>query len=377
MNSTHRVNVVRIDEIHPHTNADTLGLVFIDGYQVVVKKGDYKAGDLAIYIQPDTIVPAVKQFEFLWAGKEWSDGSVPEKYRRITVRRFRKEWSEGLLIPVSEFGYIHHAQTSNCAALIPYPDSANDFISVGDDVSGWGFTHYVEPDPSYVLGTPGRKLTLWQKILKFFGYTPKPFGPKTITGAYDVESLKNYPRLFEQGEEVIVTEKIHGSNARFTFDGKTFWVGSHHRWCKDKTNIWWRVAKKYPWIEELCRDWPHAVIRGEVTPTQKSYPYAENHGDNTEERFFLFDIQRPDGTYVDKTTILGYPGIMQLVPVIYHGPYDPATIKALAEGNTLVEGAKHIREGVIVTSARERQVRGVGRAQLKLKSLKFLEKDNA
>ena len=55
-NSTHRVNIVRIDEVLPHPNADTLGIVYIGGYQVVVKLDDFKVGDLAIYIQPDTIV---------------------------------------------------------------------------------------------------------------------------------------------------------------------------------------------------------------------------------------------------------------------------------------------------------------------------------
>src|ERR1700722_16656043 len=104
MNSTHRVNVVRIDEIHPHTNADTLGITYIGGYQVVVKKDDFTPGTLAIYVQPDTIVPVIPQFAFLWVDREFADGTIPEKLRRITVRRFRKEWSEGLLMPLKEFG---------------------------------------------------------------------------------------------------------------------------------------------------------------------------------------------------------------------------------------------------------------------------------
>jgi len=253
-------------------------------------------------------------------------------------------------------------------------------LKVGDDVADLlGFKHYEEPDPTYVLGTPGRKLSIWQRILKFFGYAPRPYGPKNGPGVYDVESLKNYPRVFEAGEDVIVTEKIHGSNARYMFDGKTFWVGSHNRWCKDKGNIWWRVAEKYPWIEEFCRSIPGATLRGEVTPTQKGYPYGnEKHGLHVEEQFFVFDVQLPDGSYVYKATLYGsLPGVHQLVPMIYRGPYDAEKIKAMAEGNSLVDGAKHIREGIVVSAATERTVRGVGRAQLKLKSMKFLEKENA
>ena len=354
-NSTHRVNVVRIEEILPHPNADTFGIVYVGGYQCVVKKDAYKVGDLALYIQPDTIVPATEPFKFLWSDREFS-GEVPQKYRRITVRRFRKEWSEGLLMP-----------------LVEVLEAANRMYNAqeGDDVAELlGFTHYEEPDQSYVLGTQGRKLTLWQRILKFFGYAPKPFGPKDGPGVYDVESVKNYPRALTADELVIVTEKIHGSNARYYFDGKQFWVGSHKKWWKDKTNIWWRVAEKNPWIEVFCQSWPKCTLRGEVTPTQTGYPY----GNTPEEQFWAFDVQRPDGTYLDKKDLYRETGIMKLVPVVYEGPYGLMD-KGIAEGKSLVDGAKHIREGVVISSATERTVRGLGRAQLKLKSMAFLEKE--
>ena len=378
-NSTHRVNVVRIEEIMPHSNANTLGIVFIGGYQCVIKKDAYKVGDLALYIQPDTIVPVHPAFSFLWADKEWTDGQPSEKRRRITVRRFRKEWSEGLLMPLSDFA---HLSSSNGCWYI-----GSTFVEEGYDVAELlGFTHYEEPDPTYVLGTQGRKLTLWQRILKYFGFGPKPFGPKDGPGVYDVESVKNYPRALAEGEEVIATEKIHGSNARYYFDGKQFWVGSHKQWWKDKTNIWWRVAIANPWIEEFCRANPKYTLRGEVTPTQKGYPYGFAHDvqDRTEEQFFAFDVQTPQGDYMDKIMLFHEPvfilngaPVHKTVPVVYSGPYDAAKLKELAEGKSLAPGAKHIREGIVISSATERTVRGLGRAQLKLKSLKFLEKENA
>ena len=363
MNSTHRVNIVRIDAILPHTNADTLGIVYIGSYQCVIKKDAYKVGDLALYIQPDTLAPVIPAFAFLWADREFADGTVPEKYRRITVRRFRKEWSEGLLMPLSDFG----TQLNPVAFTIK-----EKIVQEGDDVAELlGFTHYVEPEHGATLGTPGRKFTLWQRILKFFGFAPKPYGPKG-SAVYDVESLKNYPRVFAEGEEVIVTEKIHGSNARYLFDGKKFWVGSHKKWWKDSGNIWARIAAKYPWIEQFCRDNPGDTLYGEVTPTQAGYQY----GNTPEEQFFAFDVKRADGSYMPKRTLYKRASIQQLVPVVYEGPYDAAKVKAMAEGRTLV-GMKnaHIREGIVVSSMEERTVRGVGRAHLKLKSMAFLEKE--
>lgn len=366
-NSTHRVNVIRIEEVLKHPNADTLGIIYIGGYQVVVKLDDFKVGDLAIYIQPDTIVPAISQFNFLWADREFADGTIPERLRRITVRRFRKEWSEGMLMPVTAFSALYNQAGVLCQ-------------DEGDDVAELlGFKHYEEPDPTYVLGTQGRKMNLWQRILKYFGFRPKPFGPKNGPGVYDVESVKNYPRALVEGEPVIVTEKIHGSNARYYFDGTQFWVGSHKKWWKTKTNIWWRVAEKNPWIEEFCRANPKHTLRGEVTPTQTGYQY----GATPEEQFFAFDVQKPDGSYVDKIVLYRDPvalfngtPIHKMVPVVYSGLYDAAKLKGLAEGKTLVPFASNIREGVVISSAIERQVRGLGRAQLKLKSMAFLEKEN-
>jgi len=370
MNSNHRVNVIRIDEIHPHTNADTLGIVYIGGYQCVIKKDDYKVGDLAVYLQPDSVVPQTEPFKFLWADREYPYGVVPEKKRRITVRRFRKEWSEGLLLPLIEFGYLVDTE-----AKYAYHPSLGLCIKEGDDVSEiLGITHYEEPEPGFSTENPKRKPTLWQRILKYFGLGPKPYGPKGTFPTFDVESLKNYPRALVEGEPVLVTEKIHGSNARYLFDGKKFWVGSHKAWRRhDGNNIWSKAAEKYPWIEEFCREWPGFLLVGEVTPTQTGYPY----GFETEVQFFAIDLRRPDGSWVSKVCLYKLKEIIRFVPVLYEGPYNMAKMVGLAEGNSTVLGAKNIREGIVVSAVEERIIRGVGRPQLKLKSLKFLEKSNA
>ena len=52
MNSNHKVNVVRINELRKHPNADNLSLVDIDGYQVVVRTDEFQLGAQYIYVQP-------------------------------------------------------------------------------------------------------------------------------------------------------------------------------------------------------------------------------------------------------------------------------------------------------------------------------------
>ena len=369
----HKVKVISIGEIQVHPNADTLGIVFVGGYQCVVKKDNYKVGDLAIYLPPDSVVPQTKPFEFLWADKEFPDGVVPEKYRRITVRRYRKEYSEGLLLPVTDFPLLY-----NQAGVFSQDEGA-------DVAELLGITHYEEPEPVDLYGTPSTRLQEkgWPRslrgwfflILRALGLRRNPLegtserAPKDAPPVYDVENFKHYNTTFKQGDEVVVTEKIHGSNGRYMFDGKRMWVGSKNLWKSEKSKcIWRRVLKDYPQIEEWCRAHPKNTLYTEVVPTQKGYDYGTNEKRPTD--IFVFDIRDQDGVYwpKDKSLVEVKP-----VPIIYAGPFDKETINKLAEGKTLVTNAKHIREGIVIASYEERYERGLGRVQLKLKSNAFLE----
>jgi hypothetical protein len=386
VNSTHRVNVVKIEEVLPHPNADTLGIVYIGGYQVVVKKDDFRVGDLALYVQPDTIVPATEPFKFLWADREFADGTIPERLRRITVRRFRKEWSEGLLMPLNDKSFpdlYDGVEYSICT------------VREGDDVAELlGFKHYEEPEPApaHMQGKrqmPKRPNSLrgWVMYIlaKLRIYRPAIYGtdqckpPKQFCPVYDVEGFKNYPRTCSEDETVVVTEKIHGSNARYVFTSgdQKMHVGSHNYWkSESSTCIWRRALKEFPWIEEFCKAHPDHTVYGEVVPTQGGYRYGCAK-DQT--KFFVFDVLKPDGTFVDKQDL--YPmdplGLGQhLVPLLYHGKFDMPSIKALIDGNAKSRlDDSHLMEGVVISSEIERIVRGLGRAQLKLKSMAFMEKE--
>jgi hypothetical protein len=57
-------------------------------------------------------------------------------------------------------------------------------------------------------------------------------------------------------------------------------------------------------------------------------------------------------------------------------PYSKEGIMKIVDGISYVHGATNMREGVVIKAFPERHVRGVGRAQLKIVSKVFLEKDN-
>lgn len=375
----HRVEVVRIPEILPHPNADKLEIVRIKGYQAIVAKDQFKAGDLAYYIPPDSVVPESEEFAFLWLPNAY-EGGVPERKRRIAAKKLRGEWSEGLLMPTQNYG-----GTSQCVKGASKNGLAEiKAVKEGDDVAGTiGIYHYNPPEPGEDTSTKStgqkvypRTLRDWWAFIKgWFRGDRREQGPKLPV--YDVKAYKHFTGVFQPGETVLVTEKIHGCNARYSFEkglfGKEkFYVGSRQLWKSESSQCVWRAAvKQNPWIETWCRQHPGYALYGEVVSpkTQKGYAYGTT---GEQVKFFLFDVRQPDGTWMKPAA---YPSLRdKLVPILYFGVFDETLIKSHVDGSSAVPGAKNIREGVVIRSVPERRVPGVGRAQLKLVSNAYLEK---
>jgi hypothetical protein len=383
--ANHRAVVVRLGAAHVHPNADTLELLDIPNttYQVVVKKGEFKAGDLGVYIVPDSVIPQTPPFAFIWEAHVGLDGTVPEKRRRITVKRFRGEWSEGLLLPVTDFNVLY-AEVGQL-----YPG-----IVEGADVSErLGITHY-DPDAGKETSADNetfKKAKRWPRSLKGWFYYILHFLRIRTRGTndygteegvdmpvYDVEALKNYKDAFEPNEQVEVTEKIHGSNARFVFRDEHMYAGSRTQWKAVNAKCIWRdVLKSQPWIEEWCRAYLGYGLYGEVTPSQGSnFQYG-----SSEPQLFAFDIRTPDGAWMhaaarNELTALFNIQKVKWVPILYTGAFKDIPWE-LVDGQTAVPGAKGLREGIVIRPVNERYVRGLGRLILKVVSNKFLEKDVA
>lgn len=378
--ANHQVNIVRLGEPRVHTNADSLELFDIGEYQVVTKKGNFKAREYGVYIQPDSVVPQTEPFKFIWESYVGLDGTAPEKRRRITVRKFRGEWSEGLLLPLSAF---HYDILGN-----PLSDYFYDKVTPGDDVSGvFGITHY-DPDKGKELDgdneTFKKKRSKYPRSLKGWWYLIlHKLGIYTSGGqnhgfdnedglglpVFDVDALKHYKNAFDPEEIVEITEKIHGSNARFVFQDEHMYAGSRTQWKAENANCIWRnVLKAQPWIEDWCRVNPGYGIYGEVTPTQgEKFQYG-----SAEPQLFVFDIRTPEGVWMgaDANKVL-----KSWVPVLYTGPYKDIPW-GLVDGQTTIPNAKGIREGFVIRPVKERHVRGLGRLILKVVSNIYLEKDN-
>jgi len=314
----HTCDVVRI-KLENHPNADALSIVHVKDFQCVVKTSDWKDGELAVYIPPDSVVPNTKPFDFL-------NGNT-----RIKARRLRGEWSMGLLVPA--------------------PDGAK----VGDDYMEWmGITHYDPPIKSH-FSTGGDNTN-----------APPGFIPK-----YDVLNFRKYAQVFQDGEEVVVTEKIHGANTRFVCHNDQMFCGSRNNWKKeDPNNLWWKALNQNPALEAWLRRNQDYVVYGEIFGNVQSLKYGATNGQIF---FAVFDIMKNNQWLdYDEAHEIGKP--LTWVPLVFRGPFNKEQILEFAEGDSIWPEANHHAEGVVVKPVKERTERKIGRVQLKVVGNRYLSK---
>jgi RNA ligase (TIGR02306 family) len=325
--SDHTIEVVPV-KLEVHSNAESLSIIRVGGWQVIVRTSDWKDGDLGAYIPPDNLVPDLPEYAFL------------KGHLRIKVKKLRGEWSQGLLVKAPEGS------------------------KVGDNVAEQlGILHY-EPQIYGSLGTRGKAIK----------------GPAGIYPVYDVEHFNKYKGLLTPGEFITVTEKVHGCNARFVFTEGKMWAGSHREWKEeDSKDLWWRALEAHSEVEEYCTRNPNNTVYCEVYGQVQDLKYGTSVG---EVHIAVFDIHRGNWDssppipprWLDYLPLQGLKSKLPLVPTIWTGPYNEQKVRSLVDGPSLIPGANHIREEIVIRPITERWSNKIGRIQLKLISNNYLER---
>jgi len=172
--------VARINEIKPIEGADNIELAVIGGWNCIVKKGDYEAGQLVAVATTDAVIP-----------QELSDAMNVTNYlrkgQRVRTVKLRGVYSECLIIP----------------------------ISMAAKATGYANTKWDEGDDL-------------MDVLKIFKYEPPAVEVQLASGKirkckeneafkvyYKFPNIKNVNGMFNENDEVEVTRKIHGTSARY------------------------------------------------------------------------------------------------------------------------------------------------------------------
>jgi len=339
--------VGKIGSVSEIPGADNIELVTVGGWNAITKKGEYQVGDKVVVATTDAVIPQA-------LSDLMEVTNYLRKGQRVRTVKLRGVYSECLLIP---FKYLA-------------PKSLENNVNEGDDMmSILGVTKYEPPVKTVQLSVGGRKVKYHQNP-NFKVY-------------YKFPNQKNVPDMFTEEDEVVITRKLHGTNARYGIVRKkklSLWdrvkmffgnewaafeyvYGSHNvEKGSDSqgfydTDVWKTVANTYDIRGKL---WAHVkdtyepfdltegvVIYGEIygAGIQKNYEYGL-----TDVKFAGFDVE-VDGVYQPYINEFVHFSCLELpkVQLLYTGLWDKEKQDKFVFNNN-IEGTKVPHEGIVVKS---------------------------
>lgn len=222
------VTLRTIDEIIPIDGADAIEIAKVDGWQCVVKKGEFKVKDEALYFEIDSFLPTDPRFEFLRKSSYKKMGDV-EGFKLRTIK-LRKQLSQGLLLPITSFPEL------NCELK---------------DIDFAPFLKVVKWDPpisAQLAGTTRGNFPSWIKK----------------TGEERIQNLKKYINEWKD-LSFEVTEKLDGSSMTVYFKDNYVGVCSKNLdLLETEENSFWKIANKYNLKEKLTTLGRNIAIQGEL-----------------------------------------------------------------------------------------------------------------
>ncbi len=269
-------SIQKITKLSPIEGADLIEKASVLGWEVVVKKDEFKEGSLCVYIQIDTVVPELPEYEFL-----------RERKFRVRTIKLRKQISQGLIIP------------------LPVGDWKE-----GDDVTELlGIKKYEKPDNNPERYEKPRMPKVWYKkwlyifkynfLYKFFPNLQKssrsPF-PKNLVPITDEERIQNIPPVLSQyaGKVFVVSYKLDGSSITIIHSkvlGKSkFRICSRRFELHNTTNDWYKVFKSTDFASEVKKlvkfyNTDDIIVQGEAIGK-----FNGNHHNLQQDQIRLFNI---------------------------------------------------------------------------------------
>lgn len=340
---------------HPDPKIERLELATVEGWQVVIAKGEVKKGDKVIYCEIDSLLPG----DAPWlppAIKKRVDQQKDKSSFRVKTIRLQKELSQGLLISLDQ----------DCFTFDPKTCELED-----DLTEKLGIKKYERPLNAVIVS--------------------KGSFPTHLLGKTDEVRIQNKTSLLQimRDRDFYATLKLDGTSGTFLIDPDTneFLVCSRNQICKepedlsdiDSAQYWWRIAVKCD-LEEKLRRFPRYAVQGEICgPGIQKNPLQLK-----DLEFFVFNVvdlktkKRLD--FDELVATCSHMGL-DMVPVEEDGDagtfdYTLEGIKARANGRyPALKGGKggKRREGLVFRTKDQTPQNAIS---WKIVSDEFLEKDD-
>ena len=318
------VTVRTVDAIRPIPGADAIECAIVEGWTVVIKKGEFAVGDRCVFFEIDSFLPLDDpRFTFLEkAAITWNE----QRGVRLRTMKLRGQISQGLILPLSQFSEI-------------------DALALADPALR-------QRDWAQLLG-----IDKWEPVVPacLSGEVEGAF-PSFIAKT-DQERIQNLPEVLagNDGHAFEVTVKLDGSSmTAFHNAGAVGVCGRNWQLRESPGNSLWRVAREDRLLEALAALGRNVALQGEII--------GEGIQGNPEklrgQQFHVFDVFDIDrggycgmeerGAVVDSLRALG--ATVRTVPLLEVTALDRfggsiAEVLAYAEGPSL--NRETSREGLV------------------------------
>ena len=364
-------SIQEIRAIEPIPGKDRIELAHVQGWTVIVQKGEYKPGDQTVYVEIDSVLPERPEFEFLRS-----------KNFRIKTMKINGQTPEGVKVPVFSQGI--------CFPITILPGNVIDHslsreLLIGTDVTEFlGIKKYDEygddSDDQSEQVSQNDKFKFIKRILFKCSLT-RPlatalFGKKKATSKFpsfvsktDETRIQALPHQLNRHDiEFVGREKIDGQSGTFILkkiprlfpflkqDYEFIVCSRNHRIPEPNDSSFWTVAQKYNIkyvLEKQIGDNEWICIQGEVVgPKIQGNKYNLSECDQ-----YCFNLITSSGGMVpckDAELQVGQHGLkwVPLVVTDFKMPDNVEDILRFATGKSALYDT--LREGIVFRNYQEK-----------------------
>jgi hypothetical protein len=214
---------VTVTDVAPIPGKDFIGIASLKetGFKTIVKKSEFKPGDVGVYFETGSILPLWPQFSFL------QSSSLSAKYKgyKIKTQKYGGAYSEGLLMPYEVF--------SKDVIIKCTSDAISDLTEV------FNVRRIEDEVPDINIKEKKLKfqrfLEKWAYRLFRYRFTKQGFGvwdfPTDIIPKTDETQVQSLSYVFEalSGMDVYTTIKCDGQSGTYILKDGIFSVSSRNR----------------------------------------------------------------------------------------------------------------------------------------------------
>ena len=223
------VTIQRVKMISPIPDSDFLETAHIMGWQCVVKKGEFVAGDIGVYFEVDSFLPVEDRYEFL-RNSSYRDNADNGKGFRIRTAKMRGQLSQGLFLRLALFPELEGCKEG-------------DDVTEKLNVKKW-YIPETANDGGVIIGER----------------------PNGIPASDEIRIQSATELLGElQGKPYYITTKMDGTSGIVYFiDGKIGCCSRNKEIKDEESSLYWTPVYKYGLKEKLINYGKNIVLTGEI-----------------------------------------------------------------------------------------------------------------